>query len=219
MNRNKTILVVMLVSAGILVGFLLIPPASNPEQVEFQGEWMVSVGEIYQFEIESWGAYIYGNYDNSEIDQLVGLNGTVINVTITYLPTLDFIINRTTFENDIVEVGKVACIFSNETELPPTWLNVISTSISGCIIPVGDWSILDAYHLTFEQVWEDPLWDETYFSDLLDDNFKFGHFWWGMDDTEIWTGTVSLDNGFPTMLSWSYDHMYGPIELELTLKS
>ena len=219
MNRERQLIVVVLVSAGVLTGILLIPPLLFPELVEFQGEWVVTVIETYQFEIESWGEYNYGNYNESEIDEMLSLDGTVINVTITNLPTLDFDIIKTTFENEIVAVQKISCIFSNGTEIPTIWLEVISESISRCILPVGSWLTLDAYHPTLNQIWDEHLWEESYFSDLRDGSFQFGSFRRGIDDTEIWSGTISLENGLPSLVSWSYNHMYGPIELELTLRS
>jgi hypothetical protein len=226
LKREHMLFIVALVVAGILIGVLLLPPAPNPdpdpEQVEFQGEWVISVGDTYQFDLQSWGEYNYGDYSNLEIDELISLYGTVINITITYLPTLDFIINKTTFENEIVDVRKVSCIFSNGTELPTTWSDVISETISGCIIPVGNWSILDAFHPTWDQVYDELyLRNYDYFSELFDESFQFGLFI--PEDEggghEVWVGSISLDIGFPSTVSWSYDHMYGPIEFELTLRS
>ncbi|MFW9798768.1 MAG: hypothetical protein ACFFE2_17155 [Candidatus Thorarchaeota archaeon] len=225
-SRNQEICFAIIMLASVIIGFLLLPPALNPEQepdpeqVEFQGEWVVSVNETYQFDVESGGGYNGGNYNVSEWIKMLSLDGTVINVTITFLPSLDLEINKTTFETEIVEVQKVSCIFGNGTELPSTWLHVISMSISGCILPVGDWSILNAYHPTFDQHWYEPYWGNTYFSELFDNSFQFGYAWSpDEDDGEQWNGTISLDRGFPTIVSWSYDHMYGPIELELTLRS
>jgi hypothetical protein len=222
MNRKRKLIITVSVSATVLIGILIAPPLLFPEIVEFHGEWVVSVGETYQFEIESWGEYNFGSYNESETDELLRLDGTVINVTITDLPILDFDIIKTTFENEIVAVQKISCIFSNGTEIPTRWLERISESISGCIIPVGSWLTLDAYHPTLNQIKEGDLgwkWHHIYFSELSDESFQFGSLTMGMDSSEIWNGTISLDRGLPSQVSWSYTHMFGPIEFELTIRS
>jgi len=181
---------------------------------------MVAVDDGYQFEIESWGEYNWGNYNDTKVDQLLSLNGTVINVTITSLPTLDFPIVKPSFIDKIVVIQKVSCIFSNGSEMPTIWLEVMSKSISGCIIPVGSWQTLDAYCPTYKQIVDTPFSrEEPYFSELRSESFLFGKIRWGMDDCERWNGTISLDTGFPSLISWRYYHGYGPLAFELKLIS
>lgn len=218
MNREKQLIIAIVISAAVLVGILVIPPLLFPEFAEFQGEWVIAVDDTYQFSIESWGEYNYGNYNESATDWLLSLNGTVINVTITYLPTLDFPVIKTSFENKIVIVQKVSCIFSNGSEIPTTWLELMTESISGCILPVGSWQTLDAYYPTYKQLADAPFSSEgPYFSELRSESFQFGKSKWGLDDTERWNGTISLDTGFPSLISWRYIHMIGPIAFELKL--
>ena len=217
MHRKNQLIATVFVSAAIFVGFLFIPPLLFPEFVEFQGEWVVTVNETYQFEIASWGEYNYGNYNESVIDEMFSLNATVINVTITFLPILDFQIIKTSFENEIVAVQKVSCIFSNGTEIPTiTWLDQMTESISGCILPVGSWQTLDAYHPTYRELLDQHIF-RSYFSELHSEYFQFGNLLMGIDDSQRWNGTISLQSGFPSLISWRYYHMYGPIAFELKL--
>ena len=218
MNRNKQLIAALTVSVVVLIGIFVIPPLLFPELVEFQGNWVIAVDDTYQFEIESWGELNYGKYNESQVDGLLSLNDTVINVTITYLPTLDFRIIKTSFENKIVVVQKISCIFSNGSEIPTTWVELISESISGCILPVGSWQTLDTYYPTYMQLARAPFSSEGfYFSELRSESFQFGKSRRGMDDNERWNGTISLDSGFPSLISWRYIHMIGPIAFELKL--
>ncbi len=154
-------------------------------------------------EITSWvtGEFIEG-YQYSYI---LDLNGTTIEANITSLPSVDEISDADSFLSNIVQTVKVHCNFANGTELASGSNNTISNSVSACLLPIGNWSVLD---LLFED--ELPGWEpgaEYYASKLNNTHFVFECLSCGSyDDSIKWTSEISLENGVPINITWLYSH-------------
>ncbi|MHA2081590.1 MAG: hypothetical protein ACW99H_10645, partial [Candidatus Thorarchaeota archaeon] len=156
-----------------------------------------------------------GNYGITEISEIWALNQSEILVTITSLPNLSDVVDSVSFENRVTMENKVSCAFENGSNIPYFSNGKIVRALSGCILPLGDWALIDSYYID-----ESPGWtpDETFLvTRLYDDHLFIGWEWYGSyDDDGGWNGNVRLTDGVPTQVIWYYYHL-GTIYIELNL--
>ncbi len=164
--------------------------------------WGVAVGHTYQYDILASG---YSSLGSISSEQVLPLNGTSIIATVNNLPSLDAVYNAASFSSEIIHVNKVSCSFANGTE-PDEWANAtLSDMVSGCILPVVDWSTLDT-------LFPDDSPGFTPNGDFIvtifyDDMFTIEYGWWGpVDNGGGWSGSVSLSTGVPVSIVWTYRH-------------
>jgi hypothetical protein len=199
---------ICLVAVGAII--VLLPGPLDLDELS----WSVEVGDTLRYDIRAWGEAWGGSVP---ISLVIPLNDSSIDVTVVDLPTFNLIHNAATFRSEVIFKNKVDCLFTNGTELYE-WANTtLSETISGCILPIGDWLTLDALFP------DDP---PTYgpggdylTTRLYDDLFTIKYGWWGnIDDGGSWTGNISLSTGAPSCILWMYYHGPGtPLYIELTL--
>jgi len=208
-NRRERIAIAIVVLGIILGGLFLY----FGERFYFGNyEWKIELEDCYQFTVKSWGYTEGGIYDTSEVGSILSMNGTLINVTIINLPSLNDIDSVESFNERVLEPLKISCMFANGSSVSSTISPIIIESISGCILPVGDWTVLDSYH-------EDAITNwviNGYYSVLYSDYFYLKHRWSSIDSARVWEGNISLVNGFPRFVHWSYAH-YAAINMEFII--
>lgn len=182
----------------ILLGFLYFSPKGD-------FEWGVSIGDSFQYEVQTLGEYgnqYIGGYPSPTIENL---NNSILNVVVGNLPAVEWVIGANHFTSSVVETIKVNCSFANETELLSADNEIISRIISLCLLPTGDWSVIDAFYVDEIAPWNPS--HEYYAARLVDGDFifewtKYGDF----DSTEDWTGHIKIENGMPFEIMWHYKH-------------
>jgi hypothetical protein len=164
--------------------------------------WGVAVGHTYQYDIL---ASSYSSLGGISSEQVLPLNGTSIIATVNNLPSLDVVYDAASFASEIIYVSKVSCSFINGTE-PDEWANAtLSDMVSGCILPIGDWSALDTL---FPDDSPGFIPSGEFIATTFDDGiFTIEYGWWGpVDDGGGWSGSVSLSTGVPASIVWTYRH-------------
>ena len=156
-----------------------------------------------------------GSLSESTVDDILGLNDTIISVTIAELPSLEGVIDSTSFKENILHIEKANCSFTNGTEITESYATEIISTISGCILPTGSWSTADSW---FPQETPGYYPNEDYIAtELSEDYFHIEWVWYGpYDDLGGWSGNVSITDGVPFHVLWYYFHQ-GTIYIELTL--
>jgi hypothetical protein len=196
----------------IVVGVIIVV---QPAPMNFNDlSWGVGVGESFQYEIRAWG---YSDFGSVSIGQVVPLNSTSITVTVTDLPTFDTVHSTDAFASEVIFKNKVNCSFINGTALSE-WANItLSKMLSGSILPIGNWSVLEAL---FPDTTPDFTPNgESIVTIFYDTWFVIKYVWYGsFDDGGSWTGYVSQSTGVPANILWSYHHgVDTSLQIELTL--
>ena len=202
---------------GIAIGgisfYATFGPGLFPVSPDFY--WGTQVNETLLYEIRAYGDSYAGNYGVNEIDEILALNQSRVLVTITSLPNLSSVVDSVTFENTVIQKNKVSCTFENGSNLPSFSNGKMARALSGCILPLGDWSLIDSFYID-----QSPGWvaDQEFIIARLHADYLFiGWEWSGSyDDSGGWYGNVRLTDGIPTQAIWHYYHL-GTIYLELNL--
>ena len=200
---------IVLLTVGVIV--VLQPTGLNPNNLS----WTIDVGDTYEFFIRVRGESYGGSFTTP---QVVPLNGTIISVTVTYLPTFETVRDAESFSSEIIFRNKVNCKFANGTALDE-WANTtFCRMISVCLLPIGAWSSLDRLFPDETPSGWNP--GEYAIATMLYDTWFFiGYKWWGsIDDSGGWDGETSLSTGIPFDILLYYNHgMDGQLTIELTL--
>jgi hypothetical protein len=204
-----TIGLIVLLAVGVIV--VLQPTTLNHNDLS----WGIDVGDTYEFFIRVRGDSWFWSFT---YPQVVPLNGTIISVTVTYLPTFETVRDAESFSSAIIFRNKVNCTFTNGTALDE-WVNTtFCRMISVCLLPIGAWSSLD-------RIFPDDIpsgWrpgEYAIATVLYDTWFFIGYKWWGsIDSSGGWDGETYLSNGTPFDILWYYNHgMDEQLTMELTL--
>lgn len=214
MKRVNPIVVVLglicLITVGVLIALKPIPVAPFDTDDLY---WAIEVDDTLQYEIRAWGNTWGGSYSN---ELVFSMNDTTIDVTVTQLPSFDNVSDVPTFTSDIIHAIKVACTFSNGTDLPQ-WADIeLTSSISGCILPVGSWPTIDEAYPDYVSSWSPDV--EDHGAGLAEDCFMIWYVWFGhVDDGGGWSGNVTLTDGVPNVIVWHYQHQGSRVFMLLTL--
>ncbi len=204
---HKSILAVIII--GFIIGGIFIIEPFGLTLAGFY--WNVDIGESYQYTVEVEGDENYGSYWFE--DDILPFNGTTLNVTVSYLPTLGNVFTKSQFTNNIINSVKVNVTFSNGTALTVWGNETLIPAISGCILPCGAWTTIDfLYPDTLA-----GLGLTSRATILHEDYFEIAYQRLGMDDNRGWRGHVSLTTGVPSSIVWHYSHMYSTIYVRMTL--
>ncbi|MHA2353487.1 MAG: hypothetical protein ACXABX_10245, partial [Candidatus Thorarchaeota archaeon] len=130
--------VIIIVIIGVSIALL-----SKERRSSSNLEWNVQVGEDFIYEIESIYRYSNSGYNASILTQMSVLNHTRIRMQIINLPSIPPMIDGDVFSAEIVNSVKIYCNFENGSELPPYYSDEINELLSSCLLPVGDWDLLD----------------------------------------------------------------------------
>jgi hypothetical protein len=199
---------ICIVTIGVVI--ILLPKPMNLSDLS----WDVEAGNTFQYDIRAWG---YSQYGAVISGQVVPLNGTSITVTVVILPSFEAIHDAESFASEVIFRNKVTCTFTNGTALNQWENTTLCEMVSGCILPIGDWSTMNTLFPD-----DNPGFTpngEFLTTILYDDWFIIEYGWWGTFDVGgHWTGNVSLSTGIPSSILWSYFHGVDTLlYIELTL--
>ena len=191
-RRGKAFLLVIILGISIFVitfGFRV--------SFALNLEWDVSEGNSFTYQITSY-------------ERDANLNGSLLTATITQLPTLPIIISANTFVTDVIEISKVNCTFQNGSLLPGSCQFFYNNILSHCILPIGDWSLIEWLYPDPESRSYGSLGTQsTYISKRYDDYFHLGYIGIDFDSSRGWNAEISLDSGIPTNIKyWRYGIPY-----------
>ncbi|UCE10262.1 MAG: hypothetical protein JSW61_15025 [Candidatus Thorarchaeota archaeon] len=199
--------VICVVSVGLLVSLQFVALDDF--------NWHVEIDDTFQFEFESWGNSSLGALSPLEVREILNLNGTIILARVTNLPPLVGPIDSSKFLDRILLETKINCTFVNGTYLMQEIETILCSAISGCILPLGSWSVIESL---FPQ--DVPSWrpnEEHIATRLFEDHLHIEWVWFGsFDSSGGWSGNVSLTTGTPNQVMWRYTHS-GTVFIELTL--
>ena len=201
------------ISLGIvfitIVGLILVVPKGH-------FEWEIEIGDSLSYEVRTWGNDDSGYLAGIPFEEIMLLNETFVEANISSLPPVNWITSAEFFLTTVVQVSKVNCSFVNETTLPSRANDIVTEMISVCLLPIGDWSVLDSFYADEIAPWEPG--QEYYASRLLGEQFVFEWISYGdYDSREEWTGFIALENGVPNKIMWHYNHSMSDIYIELSL--
>ena len=191
-SRRKKI-----VFATVVLGLVLvIATFASQVSVTWSLEWSVSEGDSFTYQITTFDRYEY-------------LNGSSINATITELPYLFPIVTAYSFAEFIIDVTKIDCTFRNGSSLPEG-RSYFRTRISNCILPTGDWSLIEYLYPNPEpNYYARGGVPSTYMSKRDDDYFALAFVGVDFDSTHGWYAQISLDSGIPMYIEiWNWSHDY-----------
>jgi hypothetical protein len=156
--------------------------------------WNVQVGDDFVYTVETFYSYSDPDFNTSIFNQLTALNHTKIRTQITNLPSIPPMIDGDIFLAEVIDPVKVYCTFDNGSELDADSRDGLIQMLSSCLLPVGDWDLLD---WCFVDDVSDASYPGTYVSELLMDHFRIGYELWPGDAIVRWSANVTLENGVP----------------------
>ena len=191
-SRRKKI-----VFAAVVLGLVLVIATFTFRiSVTLNLDWSVSEGDSFTYQITSF-------------DRYANFNDTSIIATITELPFLFPIVTAYSFAKFVIEVTKINCTFQNGSSLQE-WTSYFETKISNCILPTGDWSLIEwLYPDPGPKYYARGGVPSTYISERYDDYFALGYVRVGFDSTSGWYARISMDSGIPIYIefwTWGVDH-------------
>ncbi|MFW9846122.1 MAG: hypothetical protein ACFFD6_05215 [Candidatus Thorarchaeota archaeon] len=210
-RRITALLLCLVVIGGILV--ILWQPWSGTQSVD-EGQthtlrWGVKEGDIFVYEISGW---------NDTGDDYHSWDSILIEVEVTYLPTIPDILRNITFHFYVVEPMKIACSFLNGSRLPYYW-DIYKNLVSFSMLPVGDWDLLDSFYPDQEELHPFTIGTVDYLSEMREENFLFGGRHWDVVPSQ-WYANVSLTLGVPLNITCHIGPSdIGDEEYSLTLDS
>jgi hypothetical protein len=106
----------------------------------------VQEGEVIEHEVRAWGSTWGGEVSESLEADILSLSGRTLRVTVLSLPSVSRVFNATTFGRSVVGVPKVSSTLTSGTDLEGELEDIVNSSISGCFLPIGDWSGIDGFY-------------------------------------------------------------------------
>lgn len=176
--------------------------------------WNISVGDSFNYSCDSWGDTEGGDIYPSLESDILELDGGIINVTITSLPDLEGVNDSISFMNRVLKYTKVTCTLIKESTNVTSVPGLLRNAISLCILPVGSWGAIERFYP--QAIYDWTTAPDYYASRLYETYLYLGWEYCGYDDCYNINGNVQLNNGVPSMIQWSYDHM-GEIHISLEL--
>jgi hypothetical protein len=133
---------------------------------------------------------------------LAPMNNTRVRFNVTSLPSLPLLVNGDIFAEEVLNYPKTECRFENGSEIPSMFRDYITRLLYRCLLPVGDWPLLDSL---YPNETETPLYPGVYLSRTYADSFYIGYLLYGIDTISRWSGNVSLTTGIPIVAVSKYN--------------
>ncbi|MHA1637566.1 MAG: hypothetical protein ACTSUB_06070, partial [Candidatus Thorarchaeota archaeon] len=167
-------------------------------------EWAVEIGDEFEFTIRH--ASTSGHYYFPETVELP-LNNTQVVFEITYLPAIPLVMDNNTFVSSIISRIKCAVRFSNGTDIPSEYQEVLNSLFSHCLLPIGDWKYIES--LFGYEPTDLPLYSLIYDYQAYEKNGRFiiSNIGSSYHGSKGWSGAVNMTTGSPIYVvdfSWSY---------------
>jgi hypothetical protein len=192
-NRRRrwsiTIVVIIIVAVGVSAIFLY-----RERWFSSNLGWNAQVGDEFIYELESIYIYAESNFNTTIFTQLEALNHTQVRMEIILLPDIPPLLDDDTLSTGIIDTVKTSCTFENGSELPVYYGDEINLLLSACLLPVGDWDLLDR---CFADDVSEAFFPGMYTSKLHEDHFNIGYELWPGDGIYKWSANVTLENGVP----------------------
>jgi hypothetical protein len=125
---------------------------------------------------------------------LAPMNNTLVRFNVTSLPSLPLLVDGDIFAEEIINYSKTECRFENGSEVPSMFRDYINRLLYRCLLPVGDWPLLDSL---YPNETENAFYPGVYLSKIYADSFYIGYLLYPLDAKISWGGNVSLTTGFP----------------------
>lgn len=186
--------------AAIIVGIIIVAIGvaivlfSKERRSSSDLNWNVEVGEDFIFELESSYYESDSGFNITIFAQMSALNHTRIRVEVINLPNIPSMIDGNIFSAEIITSVKTFCTFENGSNLPAYYGEEINRLLSSCLLPTGDWDLLD---WCFADDVSNAFYPGVYFSELQMDHFRLGYELWPGDATIRWSANVTLTTGIP----------------------
>lgn len=167
--------------------------------------WMVSEGEEFIFNVSASGFYEFMWEPVRVPEPLSFVVNTCIRVRIESLPNST--INSEQNLINMVNTGKVSCIFANGTEIPSETKIELQQLVSRCFFPVEGWDYIDWLFPDNPRDVAPSNWIfETYLSRCYNDTCYFGFYKCYVDYGNSWGANISLTTGIPrTMTTGAFE--------------
>ena len=205
MNRKRSagflcvVMTICIVATYSVLPIILRPTASL--------RWDIEVGDEFIYQIVVHGYRIVEdplNHSNViyEPSFYAPMNNTEIRARIINLPALGLWYSKSSFASEVINQSKVNCTFDNGTSMQEEFSSVIVAVVSYCMLPVDDWTFLDAL---FPDSTTSAWYPGVYLSKFYTDCFSISYVLWPGDGLLSWTGNVSLASGMPLVAERTID--------------
>ncbi|MFX1484929.1 MAG: hypothetical protein ACFFCP_17260 [Promethearchaeota archaeon] len=192
-NRRRrwsiAIVAIVIVAVGVSVVFLYRERWSSSNL-----SWDVQIGDEFIYELESIYRYSDSNFNATVFTRMSALNHTQVRMEIVLLPDIPPLLDDDILAAEIINIVKTHCTFDNGSELPVYYSDEINQLLSACLLPTGDWDLLDR---CFMNEVSNAFYPGAYTSELQVDHFNIGYEVWPGDATIRWSANVTLENGVP----------------------
>lgn len=193
MTRKQRIAVVIagviIVAIGISVALL------NQERRSSSNlRWNIEVGDDFIYELESIYHQSDSGFNSTIFAQMSALNHTRVRMEVINLPNIPPMIDGDILSAEVINSVKTYCTFENGSELPAYYSDEINRLLSSCLLPTGDWDLLD---WCFVDDVSNGFYPGIYVSELQMDHFMIAYELWPGDATIRWSANVTLENGTP----------------------
>ena len=125
---------------------------------------------------------------------LAPMNNTRVRFNLTSLPSLPLLVDGDIFAEEVLNYPKTECRFENGSEIPSMFRDYINRLLYRCLLPVGDWPLLDSLYPNETEM---AFYPRVYLSRTYADSFYIGYLLYPIDAIISWGGNVSLTTGIP----------------------
>ena len=199
-RRNRIALLTAATIASIIVLAFCLLSIWNPSDLRDASSltWGVNEGDEFVYLVVIRGHR--GSIDPEggphilEPPFLAPMNNTRVRFNLTSLPSLPFLVDGDIFAEEVLNYSKTECRFENGSEIPSMFRDYINRLLYRCLLPVGDWPLLDSL---YPNEMDHAVYPGVYLSRTYADSFYIGYLLWPLDATISWGGNVSLTTGIP----------------------
>jgi len=200
-RRNRVALLAAAAIATIVVLAFCLLSVWNPSGLRDASSlsWGVNEGDEFVYLVDVRGYQTSIDPENSS-NVILGppflapMNNTRVRFNVTSLPSLPLVIDGGIFAEEVLNYSKTECRFENGSEIPSIFRDYINRLLYRCLLPVGDWPLLDSL---YPNETEDAFYPGVYLSRTHADSFYIGYLLWPGDAIISWGGNVSLTTGIP----------------------
>jgi len=207
-RRNRVVLLTAATIATIVVLAFCLLSIWNPSGLRDASSlsWGVNEGDELVYLVAIRGHRGSIDPENSsnwilEPPYLTPMNNTRIRFNLTSLPSLPLLVNDDIFAEEVLNYPKTECRFENGSEIPSMFRDYINRLLYRCLLPVGDWPLLDSLYPNETEM---AFYPRVYLSRTYADSFYIGYLLYGTDTISRWSGNVSFTTGIPIVTVFKY---------------
>lgn len=194
--------------AAVVIGTVLVAFTIGAVTERIRGsllrEWEVEIGDDFLYDIT-----ITGYYSISGVvypPPFADMNNSLILSTIVSLPNITIFMMVKDFGRLVVSPLKTSSVLGNGSEIPIQHYEQINSLVSRCILPIGDWQVLDLYLPDVVSPTNDSLGTGSYTGVDLGEVFRIGFTRLRTQYGSGWFGHVEKTSGVPqNMTLWAWN--------------